>query len=179
MKACLIAHLISKSKALFTAAALAVVGISHVSHAATFDLTTASIPEIQKLMDEGHLTAEKLVQMYLNRIATYEKSGPNINSIINVNGRALFDAQALDKERKEKGPRSLLHGIPVIVKDNIDTKDVVTTGGAIALKNVYPKQDAFVIRQLRDAGAIILAKSNLSEFASGAPGLTGGSSLGG
>lgn len=144
-----------------------------------FDLTKADIPEIQQLMDRGILTSERLVQMYINRIATYDKNGPSINSIINLNARALHEAVELDKERISKGKRSQLHGIPVIVKDNIDTADTPTTGGAIALKHSYPRQDAFVIRKLKEAGAIIIAKSNLSEFASGARGLTGASSLGG
>lgn len=144
-----------------------------------FDLTTATIPEIQKTMDDGILTSEKLISMYLNRIAHYEKTGPNLHSIITVNGRALFEARALDKERATNGPRSPLHGIPVIVKDNLNTEGVRTSGGAWALRHVDPPRDAFVISQLRKAGAIILAKSNLSEFASGSPGLTGASSLGG
>ena len=142
-------------------------------------LGEATIIDLQAAMDAGDLTAESLLGKYLERIAHYEKHGPNLHSIISINGRAILDAKALDEERKVSGPRSLLHGIPIALKDNIDTYDVATSGGAISLKHSFPPDDAFLVRQLRKAGAVIFIKTNLSEFASGAPGLQGASSLGG
>lgn len=142
-------------------------------------LGDATIVELQAAMASGELTAEELLGKYLQRIAHFEKNGPGLHSIISINGRAILDARALDEERKISGPRSLLHGIPIALKDNIDTYDVPTSGGAISLKHSYPPDDAFLVKKLRDAGAVIFIKTNLSEFASGAPGLQGASSLGG
>jgi amidase len=141
-----------------------------------FDLGTANVLEIQEAFDQGILTSEKLVEMYLARIEAYDQSGPALNTIIYLNPNALEEARKLDAERKESGPRSPLHGIPILVKDNYDTYDMPTTGGSIALKDSVPLNDAFTIRKLREAGAILLAKTNLDEFARGA---TGTSSLGG
>jgi amidase len=147
--------------------------------AAAFDLTTATIAEIQAAVDAGTLTYERLVQMHIDRIATYDKRGPALNDVIAVNARALAEARALDAEYKAKGRRSPLHGIPVVVKDIIDQVGMPNSGGTLALRNSFPGSDAFIIRQLRQAGAIILVRANLSEFASGAPGLDGVSTLGG
>lgn len=133
-------------------------------HAATFDLTKASIADMQAAMASGALTSEKLVQLYLNRIAAYDKAGPKINAVITLNPKALETARALDEERKAKGPRSPLHGIPFIVKDVFDTNDMQTTGGYLPLKGVIPDKDATVIKRLRAAGAIILAKVNQSDW---------------
>jgi len=130
-----------------------------------FEPTEATIMEIQAAMDAGKLTAKALVQMYLDRIEKYDDQGPAINAIISVNPHALEIAEALDKERAEKGPRSLLHGIPVIVKDNYDTADMPTTAGCVCLKDSLPPDDAYQIYKLKEAGAIILAKANLAEFA--------------
>jgi amidase len=149
------------------------------AHAAEFDLTTASIADIHAAVDAGALTYERLVELYINRIATYDQRGPALNQIIAVNARARLDARALDAEFKAKGRRSPVHGIPVIVKDCIDTWDQPDSGGTLALRNSFPPDDAFIVKKLREGGAIILAKSNLSEFASGAPGLNGASTLGG
>jgi Asp-tRNA(Asn)/Glu-tRNA(Gln) amidotransferase A subunit family amidase len=143
--------------------------------AAVLDLETATILDLQKAYDSG-LSAEKVVQAYLKRIEAYDKAGPKLNAIITLNGKALETARALDKERREKGPRSLLHGVPILVKDNYDTFDLPTTGGSKALAGSKPMYDAFTVRKLREAGAIILAKTNLDEFARGG---TGTSSLGG
>lgn len=145
------------------------------SFAATLNLETATILDLQKAYDSG-LTSEKVVNAYLKRIATYDKAGPKLNSIITLNAKAIETAKALDAERKAKGPRSLLHGVPIIVKDNFDTFDMPTTGGSKALAGSKPLYDAFTVKKLRAAGAIILAKSNLDEFARGG---TGTSSLGG
>ncbi len=150
-----------------------------VSRAATFNLTTASIADIHAAVDAGALSYEKLVDLYIERIAAYDKRGPALNQIIAVNPRARLDARALDQELKTKGRRGPMHGIPVIVKDCIDTWDQPDSGGTLALRNSFPADDAFIVKKLREGGAIILAKSNLSEFASGAPGLNGASTLGG
>jgi len=132
--------------------------------AATFDLQTATVEDINKAFDAGALTSEKLVGLYLARIAAYDKQGPNINAIITLQPNALEIARALDKERKEKGPRSPLHGIPVVLKDLYDTKDLPTSAGFLPLKNSQPLYDATVVKRLRDAGAIILAKVNMSDW---------------
>ena len=135
-----------------------------VAHAATFNLTSASIADINAAFSAGALTSEKLTSLYLARIAAYE---PTLNAVITLNPHALDDARALDAERKAKGPRSPLHGVPVVLKDNYDTFDLPTTGGFFGLKGSIPSQDATVVAKLRAAGAVILAKVNLSEFASG------------
>jgi amidase len=134
------------------------------ARAAHFDLSTATIADINAAFDSGALTSEKLVQLYLNRIAAYDKQGPTLNAVLYLNPNALSEARALDAERKAKGPRSPLHGIPVEVKDVYDTQDMPTTGGYLPLKGVKPTKDAFVIRRLRAAGAIILAKLNQSDW---------------
>jgi Asp-tRNA(Asn)/Glu-tRNA(Gln) amidotransferase A subunit family amidase len=149
-----------------------------VLHAATFDLSTATIEDIQSAIDSGALTSEKLVQLYLNRIAAYDQQGPKLNSLIAVNPRALEIARALDAERKAKGRRSPLHGIPIVAKDLINTADMQTTGGFIALKGAVPASDANVIKRLRDAGAIIFAKTNMSDWL-GRSRPDGGSSMAG
>ncbi|HEY0944388.1 MAG TPA: amidase family protein [Opitutaceae bacterium] len=133
--------------------------------AATFDLSTATIADINAAIDAGALTSEKLVSLYLARIAAYDKKGPALNTIITLNPKALDEARALDAERKQKGPRSPLHGVPVILKDNFDTTDLPTTAGCVFLAGSLPPTDAFVTAKLRAAGAIILAKANTSEFA--------------
>ena len=134
------------------------------AQAAQFDLTTASIADIDAAFDAHALTSEQLVKMYLKRIEAYDKQGPKIKAVLFLNPVALDTARALDKERREKGPRSPLHGIPLIVKDVFDTADMPTTGGYRPLKGVKPTQDATIIRKLRAAGAIILAKVNQSDW---------------
>ena len=131
-------------------------------------LAGRTLEEINQAMDSGALTSEALIQMYLDRIAAYDQQGPTLNAIIALNPRALEQARALDAERRQRGPRSPLHGIPVVLKDNIDTGDMATTGGSLILAGSIPPDDAYVVKRLRDAGAIILAKVNLSELASGA-----------
>jgi amidase len=143
--------------------------------AAQLDLATATVLDLQKAYDAG-LTSETVVEAYLKRIAAYDKAGPNLNSILTIHPDALKIARELDAERKLTGPRSPLHGVPIVVKDNYDTFDLPTTGGAMALAGLIPARDAFTVKRLRDAGAIIFAKTNLDEFARGA---TGTSSLGG
>ncbi|MEM7331954.1 MAG: amidase [Chloroflexota bacterium] len=125
-----------------------------------------SIFEIQQKFEQGTLTAHQLVSHYLERIESIDRSGPMLNAIIELNPDALAIAQLLDEEREANGPRGPMHGIPVLVKDNIDTADAMTTtAGSLALAGSRPNQDAFIVQQLRKAGAIILGKTNLSEWA--------------
>jgi len=135
--------------------------------AATFDLASATIADINEAFDAGALNSERLVELSLARIAAYDEAGPKLNAIMLLNPNAIETARALDAERLAKGRRSPLHGIPVVLKDNFDTSDMPTTAGSFMLKGSMPPDDAFLVQQLRDAGAIILAKLNMSEFASG------------
>ncbi len=160
---------------LLASCGLALVALSQPLRAAVLDLETATVLDLQKAYDGG-LTSERVVEAYLKRISAYDQAGPKLNSILTLNPKAIEIARALDAERKATGPRSPLHGVPIVVKDNYDTFDLATTGGAIALKGLVPPRDAFTVKRLRDAGAIILAKTNLDEFARGA---TGTSSIGG
>ena len=130
-----------------------------------FVLEETTIAEIHAAMENGQLTAEELVQAYLDRIDAYDKQGPSINSIITVNDQALERARALDSAFAASGFVGPLHGIPVIVKDNYDTYDLPTTNGVLALKYSIPPDDAYQVRMIREAGAIILAKANMAEFA--------------
>ncbi len=117
-------------------------------------------------MKSGELSARSLTQTYLERIDEVDKRGPTLNSVIEVNPGALAIAAALDKERQSKGPRGPMHGIPVLIKDNIETADrMQTTAGSLALVGSRPAQDSGVARKLRDAGAVVLGKTNLSEWA--------------
>jgi len=126
-----------------------------------------SIAEIHEAMkSDPRLTAQELVEAYLARIDAYDKQGPFINSIITINPKAMEIAARLDEEYAESGFVGPLHGIPVILKDNYDTHDMPTTNGNLALKDSVPPDDAFVVRKLREAGAIILAKANMAEFSS-------------
>ena len=122
--------------------------------------------QLQEAMTKGRITSKALTAAYLARIKALDKAGPRINSVIEVNPDALAIAAALDKERKEKGPRGPLHGIPVLIKDNIATADrMQTTAGSLVLVGVKPPRDSFVAAKLREAGAVILGKTNLSEWA--------------
>jgi amidase len=159
------------------AAAVAVFALTlgTVSAQRPVNLDEITIADVNAAFANSSLTSERPVQLFLARIQAYDRQGPTLRSIIIVNPKALETAREMDAERKAKGPRSPLHGIPIILKDNIDTADMPTTGGSIMLEGSIPPDDAFVVQRLRAAGAVILAKANLSEFASGA----GHSSLGG
>jgi amidase len=125
-----------------------------------------SIAELQSAMATGALTALQLVELYLERIERLDRQGPTLNSIIEINPDARAIARALDEERAVKGVRSPLHGIAVLLKDNIATADgMQTTAGSLALVGSRPKRDAFVASRLREAGAVLLGKANLSEWA--------------
>ena len=136
--------------------------------AETLELSNATIADINAAFDAGTLTSEKLVALCLARIAAFDEAGPKLNAILALNPKALDEARALDRERKTKGRRSPLHGIPVVLKDNIDTADLPTTAGSFLLADSIPPDDAFIVKKFREGGAIILAKLNMSEFASGA-----------
>jgi amidase len=125
----------------------------------------ATIADLQRLMASGRLTARQLVQMYLDRIEALDQQGPTLRSILEINANALMIAEALDDECRTKGPRGPLHGVPILLKDNIDTVDMMTTAGSLALLGPRPPQDATVTHKLRDAGAVILGKANMTEWA--------------
>ncbi len=126
----------------------------------------ASIAELHDQMQRGELRSEELVRFYLDRIETIDRTGPELNSVIELNPDALMIARALDEEWEESGPRGPLHGIPVLLKANIDTADNMhTTAGSLALADHIAAEDAFLVSRLRDAGAVILGKANLSEWA--------------
>ncbi|MFC4314498.1 amidase family protein [Steroidobacter flavus] len=154
----------------FRLAALAALLISYTVcvRAAAIEFDAATISDLNRAFEANTLTSEQLVQQCLARIEAYDDNGPKLNAVITLNPKALEIARALDAERKSKGPRSPLHGIPVLLKDNYDTFDMPTTGGSVMLENWVPPDDAYVVKKLRDAGAIVLGKLNLSEFASGA-----------
>ena len=130
-----------------------------------FVVEEATIAEIHEAMAAGEITARQLVEHYLRRIGAYDKQGPSINAIIRLNPNALTRADELDAAFATSGFVGPLHGIPVIVKDNYDTHDMPTTGGSLSLQGSIPPDDAFQVRELRDAGAIVIAKSNMAEFA--------------
>ncbi len=131
-----------------------------------FELDEITIADLQDGMKSGKFTARSLVEKYSSRIDEIDKHGPSVNAIIEMNPDALAIADALDRERKSKGPRGPMHGIPVLIKDNIDTADkMMTTAGSLALVGSKPPRDSFVAQKLRSAGAVILGKTNLSEWA--------------
>lgn len=131
-----------------------------------FELEEITIAELQDGMKSGKYTAQSLVEKYSSRIEEIDKHGPAVNAVIQMNPDALSIAEELDRERKAKGVRGQLHGIPVLIKDNIDTADrMMTTAGSLALVGSKPPKDSFVAQKLRAAGAVILGKTNLSEWA--------------
>jgi amidase len=132
----------------------------------SFELDEITISDLQDGMQSGKFTARSLVEKYSARIDEIDKHGPAINSVIELNPDALSIAETLDQERKAKGPRGPLHGVPVLIKDNIDTADrMMTTAGSLALVGSKPSADSFVAQKLRAAGVVILGKTNLSEWA--------------
>ena len=132
-----------------------------------FEVAEASIAAEQQAMTEGKVTSRALVQAYLNRIQAFDQNGPKLNAMMTLNPNALKEAEGLDTERKARGPRGPLHGIPVVVKDNYSTANMATTAGTIALLGFMPSKDSFQVRRLREAGAVIIGKTNLHELASG------------
>ena len=131
-----------------------------------FELEETTVAALQEGMKSGKYTARSITELYLQRIVAIDKQGPALHSIIELNPDLLQIADALDAERKSKGPRGPLHGIPVLLKDNLDTADrMTTTAGSLALEGSIPPQDSTVAKRLRESGAIILGKANLSEWA--------------
>ena len=133
-----------------------------VAQTKKFEPVEATIADIHRAFRSGKLTCRQLVEAYLKRIATYDQV-TKLNAIVVINPNALAEADKLDAEFKRTKKLRPLHGIPVIVKDNFDTKDLQTTGGSAALKGSIPPDDAFQVRKIREAGAIVLAKSNMDE----------------
>jgi amidase len=131
-----------------------------------FEISEFTISMLQDVMQTGKYTSKKLVAMYLDRISRIDKNGFRLNSVIEINPDALSIAEEMDRERESGKVRSKLHGIPVLIKDNIDTADkMLTTAGSLALASVPAQKDAFIVKQLRDSGAVLLGKTNLSEWA--------------
>ena len=141
-----------------------------------FDVMEKSIPDLQQAMQSGAVTSRQLTAIFLARVRAYDKAGPRLNALIAVNSRALETADALDRERAAGRVRGPLHGIPILLKDNFETADMPTTAGSLALARLETGRDAFQVKKLRDAGAVIVGKTNLHELASG---ITTISSLGG
>ena len=134
--------------------------------AQAFELEEVTIAELQRGMQTGQLTARSIVESYLKRIEEIDQNGPGIHSVVEINPDAVVIADQLDKERRDGNIRGPLHGIPILLKDNIETADKLhTTAGSYALENVTVKQDAQVARKLREAGVILLGKANMSEWA--------------
>jgi amidase len=134
------------------------------SQAATFNLETASVADIQAAMAAGALSSEQLVSMYLKRIEAYDKKGPKVNAVITINPNALAEARALDVERKATGPRGPLHGVPVVFKDLIDVTGLPTTAGFTGFGAPVPQRDATIVARMRDAGMVMLAKVSTTNW---------------
>ena len=155
-------HFLQSTAATTIAAAIA----KPFSPPPAFELDELTIADLQQGLQSGKYTARQLVEKYSDRINDIDRKGPALHSVIEMNPDAEQIAVALDRERKEKGPRGPLHGIPILIKDNIDTQDrMMTTAGSLALIGARPQRDAFVAQRLREAGAVILGKTNLSEWA--------------
>src|SRR5262245_3956596 len=147
-----------------------------------YPLEERSISEISADLAAGRISSEWLVNAYLERIRELDRSGPTLRSVLTLNPDALEQARALDRERETRGPRGPLHGIPILVKDNIETADhMPTTAGSLALQNNVTGRDAPVIAELRAGGVIVLGKANLSEWANfrSERSISGWSALGG
>ena len=138
-----------------------------MSERKAFNLLEATIEDVRSAYRSDELTCRQLVQMYLDRIEAYDKQGPVINSIITINSKVLDDADRLDAVLKRSGPVGPLHGIPLVVKDQVDIKGMPTTLGSVLFKDYYPDRDSFVVEGLRKAGAVIIGKSTLGEMAGG------------
>lgn len=146
-------------------ALLAVLSAPVLAQQGAFRVEEATIAGVHDAIRAGRLTCRQLVSLYLARIAAYDKAGPGINALVVVNPRALEVADSLDRDRRAGGSMGALHCVPVIVKDNMQTTDLPTTAGSLAFEGWVSKTDAFQVKRIRDAGAIVLAKSNMAEFA--------------
>src|SRR5262249_18865313 len=137
--------------------------------ASTVEVTEKSIVQLLAALRIGTVTSHDLVDKYLARIKAYDQDGPRLNAMIALNPNALAQADALDAERRAGRVRGPLHGIPIVVKDNYATADMPTTAGSLALAGFHTGRDAFLVKKLRDAGAVVIGKTNLPELASGTP----------
>jgi amidase len=155
------------------AGALILIAVNHVTHARAqvqtrqVELMEATVPQLRAGLTAGTITSRDLVTMYLARIDAYDQRGPALNAISVTNSNALAEADARDNERRASASRGALHGIPIIVKDNYDTADLQTAAGSRSLAGWVPPDDAFLVKKLHEAGAVIIAKSNMHEFAYG------------
>jgi amidase len=156
-----------RAKATALLFALLLVPLADCAPDGPFHLMETSIADIHKAMRTGKLTCHNLVQQYLDRIHAYDQQGPAINSMLYVNAASLEQADAMDQEFRRTHQLKPLGCIPIVLKDNFDTADMPTTAGALTLKGAQPEKDAFAVKRLREAGALILGKTNLQEFASG------------
>src|SRR5215207_658741 len=132
-----------------------------------FEVYEQSILDLQGAMNSGRVTSRGLVESYLARIQAYDQAGPRLNAIVMINPRARDEADAMDRERADKKVRGPLHGIPILIKDNYDTAEMPTSGGSLGLATLQPAADAFQVKKLRDAGAVILGKTTMHELAAG------------
>jgi len=149
----------------FFFALFALFAVNVLSQVPTLDVVELSVAEAQRRMTMGTLTSRALTQAYLDRIAALDDSGPQLNAVIDINPAAFKEAEARDAERKARKARGPLHGIPVLIKDNIDVAGMINSAGSLAFADNRPASDAFVIRRLRDAGVVVLGRTNLSEWA--------------
>ncbi len=130
-----------------------------------YSVCELTIKTFHKDLEKGNVTCVDLIQAYLNRINAFDQNGPSLNSIIHINKNALKEAKELDDYYEKNGLKGALHGVPVLLKDNVDTCDMPTTAGSLSLKGFVPEKNAFIVEQMKQAGAIIIAKTNLHEFA--------------
>ncbi|MDB5761461.1 MAG: amidase [Herminiimonas sp.] len=165
-----------KAKKALTALLAGLLPFSTYAADKPFNLMEASIGDIHQAMQAGSLTCHSLVQQYLDRIQAYDKQGPSLNAILYLNPKALEQADAMDRQFRQSGKMAPLHCIPTVLKDNYNTADMPTTGGSASLAGARPAQDAFALSRLRKNGVLVLAKTNLQEFALGGASV---SSLGG
>ncbi len=152
-------------RALATALTAALLAPSAL-RAQPFDIMEATVASVQNALNTNQLTCRTLVQQYLDRIAAYDKAGPSLNAIQNLNPRALDIADSLDAVQQRGAAKGPLHCVPVLLKDQVETRDMPTTYGSILFKDFIPERDATIVTKLREAGAIILAKTTMGEFAS-------------
>ena len=138
-----------------------------VANAGAFHLLEATIDDVQGAFQAKRLTCRALVEMYLKRIEAYDKAGPALNAVQTVNPHALREADRLDTAFQSGGPVGPLHCIPTLVKDQVETSDMPTTFGSVLFKDFVPQRDATIVRRLRNAGAVIIGKSTMGEYAAG------------
>src|SRR5262245_25310382 len=155
-----------RHRMLVVAAALAAqASLPHAQTPAPFQVEETTIAQVHEAMKAGRLTCRALVDAYLRRIDAYDKNGPALNAIVIVNPEARATADALDQRYKQSGPVGPLHCMPAIVKDNFETIGLQSAAGSLALEGFVSANDAFQVKRIKDAGAIVLAKSNMAEFA--------------